>query len=467
MRTRTATCAFLGRGWSKVRMGLALPLLLCLACCGGGGGATAVGTAPAPTPATLTLALPPSGITPQQLAVLVAQGDALSESIASYYASARGIPAANIIRVAVPAGSDSISATAFATLKADIDAKLPAGVQATLVTWAAPSRVAGVCSMGLTSALALGYDAQYCGGNCAATKASPYFDSESVQPWADLAMRPSMMLGAKTLAAAQGLIDRGVQSDNSQPSGDGYLLRTSDTARNVRFTDYTALPMLWAGNAGLQLYYQDNAGGTSSDSITGKSDVLFYFTGLSQVPNIANNRYRPGAVADHLTSYGGFLPSGNGQMPITHWLDVGLTASYGTVEEPCNYTAKFSQASVLIDQYYRGATVIEAYWKSVQWPGQGLFVGEPLARPFAHTPTLAVVNGQYSVNTRALRANANYALEYKSAAGSWVGLATFRVNRAQPQTLTAPLPPNTATQLRWRGPCPTANSQQCTLAISG
>ena len=25
---------------------------------------------------------------------------------------------------------------------------------------------------------------------------------------------------------------------------------------------------------------------------------------------------------------------------------------------------------------------IEAYWKSVAWPGQGVFIGEPLATPF-------------------------------------------------------------------------------------
>jgi hypothetical protein len=29
-----------------------------------------------------------------------------------------------------------------------------------------------------------------------------------------------------------------------------------------------------------------------------------------------------------------------------------------------------------------GATAIEAYWKSVAWPAQGLFVGEPLAAPY-------------------------------------------------------------------------------------
>lgn len=449
-------------------------LILLAACGGGGGGASASGGTPVitppvvvtPTPA-LTLALPANGLNASQLGVLVAQGDALSESIASYYASARGIPAANVIRVAVPSGADSMSATAFAALKADIDAKLPAGVQATLVTWTAPSRVLGACSMGLTSALAFGYDAQYCSGSCSATKASPYFDSESAKPWADHALRPSMMLGAKTLAAAQALIDRGVRADNTQPAGDGYLLRTSDAARSVRYPDYTALPALWAGNSGLQLNLQDNSEGTNTNSISNKNNVLFYFTGLATVPNIATNSYRPGAVADSLTSFGGYLPGGNGQMPITQWLDAGATASYGTVEEPCNFTAKFSQASVLIDQYYRGGTLIEAYWKSVQWPGQGLFIGEPLARPFAHTPLLTVVNGQYSISTRALRANASYGLDYKNAAGTWVSLATFRVSRAQPQSLVAPLPPTTATQLRWVGPCPTASSQQCTLATSG
>ena len=118
-----------------------LAVLIALVACGGGGGAsgsTPVLTPPVvvpPTPApTLTLALPTNGLNASQLGVLVAQGDALSESIASYYVAARGVPAANVIRVAVPTGSDSMAATAFATLKADIDAKLPAGVQAALVT---------------------------------------------------------------------------------------------------------------------------------------------------------------------------------------------------------------------------------------------------------------------------------------------------------------------------------------------
>ncbi|MEI7763702.1 MAG: TIGR03790 family protein [Comamonadaceae bacterium] len=417
---------------------------------------------------SLTLNLPARSISASQLAVVVAAGDPLSEAIASYYQTARGIPATNIIRVALTTGVDTISATDFAALKAELEAKLPSTVQATLLTWTAPSRVVGSCAMSITSALALGFDAKYCGSGCASTAASPYFDSESAQPWVDHKLRPSMMLGASTLAAAKALIDRGVQADASLPTGDGYLLRTSDVNRSVRYTDYAALPALWAGNSGLQLSYIDNSTGAASDGISGKSNVLFYFTGLAGVPPaLASNSFRAGAIADSLTSFGGYLPGGNGQMPITSWLDAGATASYGTVEEPCNWTEKFSRASVLIDQYYRGATLIEAYWKSVQWPGQGLFVGEPLAQPFRDSPGFSVDAGQYLISTRSLRANSTYALQYQNtSAGSWVTLGSFKLTRAQPQSWRVALPPGNATQLRWLGPCPANAALQCTLSTS-
>jgi uncharacterized protein (TIGR03790 family) len=417
--------------------------------------------------ATLKLALPQRALAPSSLAVIVAAGDPLSESIASYYQSARGLPAANIIRVTLATGVDQISASDFAALKAEVDAKLPANVQATLLTWTAPSRVAGTCTMSITSALALGFDAKYCAAGCLATASSAYYDSESAQPWTDHQVRPSMMLGASSLAAAKTLIDRGLRSDASQPAGDGYLLRTSDSARSVRYTDYTALPALWSANGGLQLSYIDNSAGAASDSLTGKSNVLFYFTGLAQVPNLASNSFAPGAAADHLTSFGGYLPNGNGQMPVTAWLDAGATASYGTVAEPCNYTQKFPRASVLIDQYYRGATLIEAYWKSVEWPGQGLFVGEPLAQPFRDSPNFTISGVQYLINTRSMRPNSHYSLEYrKTATSGWIPLASFTLARAQAQTVYAPLAPTGATQLRWRGPCASNPGLVCTLSSS-
>jgi uncharacterized protein (TIGR03790 family) len=416
-------------------------------------------------PAILTLSLPERAIGPDNLAVIVAAGDPLSESIARYYQTARGIPAENIISVDLKIGTDTISSADFAKLKAQIDAKLPGNIQATLLTWTAPSRVVGPCAMSITSAMAFGYDPKYCTAGCAETKTSPYFDSESARPWQDFGIRPSMMLGASTLAAAKTLIDRGVNADGSFPSGDGYLLRTQDVSRSVRYQEYMHLPALWSGN--IELNYIDNSLGKRSDSISNKSNVLFYFTGLASVPNIASNTYLPGAIADSLTSFGGYLPTGNGQMPVTKWLEAGATASYGMVAEPCNFLQKFSYAPVLIDQYYRGATLIEAYWKSVLWPGQGLFVGEPLARPYRDRSAFFVKDGRYVITTRALRAKSRYALEYFSfISGSWHTLARFYVTRPQLQALYAPLPPVDATQIRWVGPCPVNVSQQCTLSNS-
>lgn len=464
--------SWLGRVW---RAGILVSVLVGLQACGGGGGSAAgsdsTPVTPVPVPSatsTYGLSLPRAGLAPADLAVLVAEGDALGESIAAYYLSARGVPAANLIRVKLPTTADAISSSDFATLKADIDAKLPAGVQALMLTWTAPSRVVGACAMGITSALALGYDAKYCtpaGSGCLGTQASAYFDSESTRPWSEHQIRPAMMLGARSLEAAKALIDRGAKADASQPLGDGYLLRTSDVNRSTRWSDFSALPSLWSGR--LKLNFLDNSAGGARDSVQSSSGVLFYFTGLELTPGLSTNTYQPGAVGDSLTSFGGLFPNAGGQTSILTWLDAGLTGSYGTVEEPCNFTQKFSKASVLIDQYYRGATLIEAYWKSVQQPGQGLFIGEPLARPFADAPSFKLEGSQYLISSRALRPAASYSLEYQiGTAGSWVTLASFKPSKAEVQNLSAPLPPATATALRWRGPCPAQPSQQCTLASS-
>jgi hypothetical protein len=118
-----------------------------------------------------------------------------------------------------------------------------------------------------------------------------------------------------------------------------------------------------------------------ADAIEHKPDVLFYFTGLVQVPKIETNRFLPGAVADHLTSAGGQL-TGRRQMSALRWLQAGATGSFGTVVEPCAVLGKFPNPGILMDSYTSGSTLIEAYWKSVQQPGEGIFIGEPLAAPF-------------------------------------------------------------------------------------
>ena len=103
---------------------------------------------------------------------------------------------------------------------------------------------------------------------------------------------------------------------------------------------------------------------------------------MAELPLI---QFRPGALADHLTSSGGVL-GGSRQMPALAWIVQGATASYGSVSEPCAILDKFPDVSVLFEHYTHGETALEAYWKSVAMPGEGLFIGEPLARPFPTHP---------------------------------------------------------------------------------
>ena len=472
---------------------LMLPLLawLALTACGGGGASdsAAAGVTPVATPSSIPAppsdvagatvtpiavlpalqapSLPRSGLTAVDLAVLIAEGDPLSEAIGLAYQRARGIPEANMVRVRVPAGSDQISAIDFAVLKAAIDARLPAQAQATLVTWTQPSRVVGACAMGITSALALGYSAAQCGG-CARTASSAYFDSDSTRPADELQIRPSMMLGASTLESALALIQRGLAADGSAPSGTGSLMRTTDAARSVRYPDYPALPAAWATAPGLALHYLDASAAGSAQELSQQHDVLFYFTGLVRLSQLASLQFLPGAAADHLTSFGGFMPTAKGQMPATDWLAAGATASYGTVEEPCNFVEKFSRASVLIEHYLRGATLIEAYWKSVAWPGQGLFVGEPLARPWSHLPSAVIEGSELVIRSRSMRRGGAYRVDYRAAGSSnWATLASMSAGQPRPITWRIPLPVDGAGgALRFVGPCPTQISLSCVLGSS-
>jgi uncharacterized protein (TIGR03790 family) len=110
--------------------------------------------------------------------------------------------------------------------------------------------------------------------------------------------------------------------------------------------------------------------------------VMFYFTGATRVTGIETLHFLPGAIADHVTSWGGIFDQQR-QMTALEWIDAGATGSYGTVVEPCSIPDKFPNVDILVRQYASGAPLIDAYWNSVAMPGQGVFVGDPLAQPFA------------------------------------------------------------------------------------
>jgi uncharacterized protein (TIGR03790 family) len=308
----------------------------------------------------------------RHLAVVINDADPLSVALGALYARERGIPEAQLIRLRFAPGRAAMTPKQFGRLHSELERLTPAHVQAYALAWTLPYRVG---CQSITSAVASGLLPLDCARGCAATPINPYYARSDVgRPWTQLRLRPTMLLAARSLAAGRALIERGVAADGTAPGGTAYLLSSSDPVRNVRAAGYGQAAAVLGTRLRVRVLRQDR--------LEGARDVIVYLTGLAHVPVIDGNHYRPGAIADHLTSFGGALDGGNGQMSALRWLEVGATGSYGTVVEPCNLPAKFPDPALLISAYRDGATLIEAYWRSVAMPAQGVFIGEPLARPW-------------------------------------------------------------------------------------
>jgi uncharacterized protein (TIGR03790 family) len=307
----------------------------------------------------------------QDVAIIFNQSDTLSVRVAEYYRQKRGIAAKDLIGISFDPKSVNMPPAEFVKLKAEVEAKTPKEVQFYALIWTNPYRVG---CMSITSAFALGYDPEYCAEGCKPTKVSPYFDRPSSEPFTDFKLRPTMLIPTLNFLQARALVDRGVAADQTEPKGTAYLVSTSDAARNVRSAIYPKIVRVFGDRFKTQII--------QSDVLENKKDVMFYFTGLERVAKLKTNQFLAGAITDHLTSFGGQLTDSS-QMSSLEWLKAGATASYGTVVEPCNFPQKFPNPGIVLLYYLQGDRLIEAYWKSVEQPGQGIFIGEPLARPFS------------------------------------------------------------------------------------
>ena len=307
----------------------------------------------------------------RHLALVINAADPISLAIGNHYQKKRKIPPSQVIRIRLRPGRTEISPQDFKTIKRQVDLKTPAHVQAYALAWAAPYKVG---CQSITTAFTFGLDQRNCASGCANTRVSSYYAKGYVRrPWNQLGIRPSMMLAATSPAEGRELIDRGVAADGTAPPGTAYIIHTGDYKRNVRSRYYPSI--LATASPSFQIKI------LQTDSLVGAKDVMAYFTGLAFVNNISTNHFRPGAVADHFTSFGGKLTD-SPQMSAIRWLENGATGSYGTVVEPCNILGKFPNPGLLLAYYLRGDTLIESYWRSVAMPGQGVFIGEPLARPW-------------------------------------------------------------------------------------
>jgi uncharacterized protein (TIGR03790 family) len=218
----------------------------------------------------------------------------------------------------------------------------------------------------------------------------------------------AVMLTDSNLTEAELILDRGVASDSSFPAQTVYLAKTSDNARNVRYVEFdnAIFDTRISGNYSMLR--------TNTDS-TSFTNLLGLETGLNNFA-MPSNVFVPGALADNLTSFGGYLFVYTGQTPLLNFLNAGAAGSYGTVVEPCNYPQKFPNP---LDYFYqnRGFCLAEAYYQSLQNPYQGIMVGEPLSAPFA-LPGAGSWK-QLPAGTVVLAGQTNLQLKFSSAAANY------------------------------------------------
>ena len=137
-----------------------------------------------------------------------------------------------------------------------------------------------------------------------------------------------MMLAGVSATSVKATIDKGLKADRTLPRGNGWFLRTADNTRSApRDQDFQRTVQNWNRPEALTMTYAVRS------EVRNTHDILFYETGLANVPDLDTNTYVPGALADHLTSSGGDLFE-TGQISALRWFEAGVTASYGTDTEP-------------------------------------------------------------------------------------------------------------------------------------
>ena len=217
----------------------------------------------------------------------------------------------------------------------------------------------------------------------------------------------AMMLTQSNLAGADLILARGVASDSTFPTQSVYLAKTSDPARNVRFTEFDNAMFASRVRGDYALVWTN-----INSNISSTHNALGLMTGWGAL-FLPADAFIPGAMADSLTSYGGVIfASSDGQTTLLAFLDAGASGSYGTVIEPCNWPQKFPNP---LDYFYqnRGFSLAEAYYQSLQNPFQGLLVGEPLSAPFARPGT---ANWNSLTNGSVLSGHAGLNLTFAAAA---------------------------------------------------
>ena len=174
-------------------------------------------------------------------------------------------------------------------------------------------------------------------------------------------------------------LERAAAADGTRPAGTIYLMTNQDIRTTTRSAAFPATVKALE-KLGVKA---EIASGTLPK---GRRDVAGLMTGTPSFDWAASgSTILPGAICENLTSFGAIFTPSAGQTPLSEFLRAGAAGSSGTVIEPYSIQAKFPHPGIQV-HYCRGASLIEAFYQSVNSPYQLLVVGDPLCQPWALIP---------------------------------------------------------------------------------
>ena len=174
-------------------------------------------------------------------------------------------------------------------------------------------------------------------------------------------------------------LERAAAADGTRPAGTIYLMTNQDIRTTTRSAAFPATVKALE-KLGVKAEI------ASGDLPKGRRDVAGLMTGTPSFDWAASgSTILPGAICENLTSFGAIFTPSAGQTPLSEFLRAGAAGSSGTVIEPYSIQAKFPHPGIQV-HYCRGASLIEAFYQSVNSPYQLLVVGDPLCQPWALIP---------------------------------------------------------------------------------
>ena len=351
---------------------------------------------------------------PHELLLLVNANSPRSIEIANHYAHLRGIPAANIVQLALPPSATSAAAyltreqftqaiwePAQAALR---DRRIGDHILAWVYSADFPVLITGEPQLSLTG---LTFVRNQVPDPELIRKGVPV-SRLFAGPGPDLKQRgiprtleqyamalgtnlplPSMMLahtGARGESVDQALrrLHQAARLNGTPLSGSVFFLTSDDvrtTCRSWQFED-AAQELKALGQTARVLPLKEARRAAPAWGI---------MAGLSMLDPLTLPALVPGSVAEHLTSFGAVFNGHDYQTKLTAWLRAGAAGSAGTVTEPYAQWTKFPHARLFV-HYASGCTLLESFAQAVAHPLQLVCVGDPLLAPWAKSPGLTLVS---------------------------------------------------------------------------